>query len=206
MHHRFAPAIFALSTLLALGACSTTNHDRTVELAGQFTSVAADIDALRQQVDTALQGLDALTQNGDAAGAYADIASAAANIGPATAALRTEIQSTQTAGKDHFASWSAQNVAIQDAELRGRATARQTELATLMDTTTTSVGAAIDLCAGFQQSLQDLQKYLANDLSPTAIGNAADLIARMRGEGRRISTTLASARQDAAHLGTKMTG
>jgi hypothetical protein len=199
----------SLLALVGLTACGTTaNYERTAGLAAEFSALGNSLAALKQQVDTSLQGLSSLTANGgsDAVGAYEMIRTAAAGIGPGVEQIKEALASAEAYGKDHFDSWARQNTAIQNAELRTRASERQNELATLMNTTSSSITRSLAMGQGYQQSLQDLEKYLSSDLSPTAIGNAADLIARIRGDGSRFSASIDSAQKDAAHMANKLDG
>lgn len=194
-----------LPLLLLLAACSSlSGHERTAQLTTQFEALASDLATLKQQVDASLGHLDALTHGGDALTAYSGIRGTTERIGTLTAQVRSANDSAQALGSEHFAAWSQQNAAIQDPELRDRATARQTELASLTTSTTAAIGAAMEQGKGFLLALNDLQKYLSNDLGATAIGNAADRIARMRGTGARFATGLDSVSKDAAHLADKL--
>ncbi|MEO6597183.1 MAG: hypothetical protein ABIP94_20765 [Planctomycetota bacterium] len=198
-----------LLTLLSLCACGTTaSHERTTELATQFATISGSLTTLKQHVNASMQGISTLTANsgGDAVGAYDMIKTAAAEIGPGIDAIKNDLTTADKYGSEHFDSWSRQNATIQNAELRARASERQNELSALMHTTSASVTKAVAMGQGFQQSLQDLRNYLSSDLSPTAIGNAADLIARIGGEAGRFSAGLDSAQKDATHMANKLGG
>ena len=199
----------ACSVLLALGlaGCGTmSDHERTVEIGANFTTVGTSLGALKTQVDASLKALNVLSDRDEVASAFGIIKTAAADLGPAIDAIKATLASAEQEGRIHFDGWSRQNAAIPDGALRARGVERQTELASLMSTSATKATKAVDFGSKYTQSLKDLQQYLTNDLSPTAIGNAADLIAGIRADGERFRTALDSAIKDTTHFVNKVDG
>jgi hypothetical protein len=193
--------------LLSLVACGTTaGYDKATDIAGQFSSLGNGVTAMKGNVDAAIAALDALPRDNasGARSAFGSLSSATDSMLPQLTALKQQAGQAQLAAKNHFDAWAAKNATITDAQLKGRANERHAELASMLGTVDGSMQKAMKQAEGFGTQLQDLQKYLSNDLSPASVGGAGDLIARMRGDGNVLSTTLNSLAQDVDHYAQKL--
>jgi len=188
-------------------ACGTVaGHDRMGALADQYGSLAADITELKNQVSAAVTALDELPrdQARGARSAFGDLADAAAEIGPQLVALKQATGSAQLAAKSHFETWAAQNATITDDKLKARANERHGDVSGSLKGLDEQSQKSFAMADGFAASLQDLQKFLTNDLSPAAVGGAADLIARTRADGDRLAVSLDALALDVARYAGKL--
>lgn len=199
-------ASFLLLSLTLSGCGATAGYDKAADIAGQFSRLGGSITDLKGEVDSAVQALDALPRDNasGARSAFGSLSTATANLLSQLTSLKEQSGAAQLAAKSHFDTWAQQNATITDAQLKGRATERHAELASMLGTVDASMGKSLKLAEAFGTQLQDLQKYLGNDLSPAAVGGAGDLIARMRGDGNLLSTTLNSLAQDVTHYAQKL--
>jgi hypothetical protein len=193
-----------LATLVACG--TTAGHEKTTDIAGQYARLGEDLADLKRDVDTAVEALDALPRSkaGDARSPFDSLSSATASMGSRLGSLQAARASTHEAASEHFAAWGAQNATIGDAQLKSRAEERHGELKGQLGTVDVAVQKGLAMAGSFSSAVQDLNKYLANDLSPAAVGNAADLIARTHGEGSRLSVRLDGLAKDVAHYAGKL--
>lgn len=198
----------AFATLLFCHvACgSVAGHDRMGSLADQYGALAASITELKTEVAAAVTALDELPRDNasGARSAFSDLTEAAAEIGPQLIALKQSTGTAQLAAKSHFETWASQNATITDDKLKARANERHSDVSGSLKGLDEQSQKSFVMADGFVASLQDLQKYLTNDLSPAAVGGAADLIARTRGDGDRLAVSLDALSLDVARYAGKL--
>jgi hypothetical protein len=191
--------------LLVAGCGTTAGHDQTASLAERFAGLGDNVGELKAGVDESLQALDTLTRGG-ARAAFATISASVPNLSDATTKLKGEMNAAQLAATQHFDAWGQHNGTINDAAIKARAEDRRNDLTASLTNLSGTFARATAMNESFVATLADLQKYLSNDLSAQAVGNAGDLIAKVRGEGGRASAALGSLGNDVSHLASKMRG
>jgi hypothetical protein len=199
--------ILSSCLLFSLAACGTVaGHDKMGALADQYGALAASVSELKVEVTTAVTALDELPRDNasGARSAFGDLSAAVAAIGPQLSELKQATGTAQLAAKSHFETWAAQNATITDEKLKARANERHGDVSGSLKSLDEQSQKSFALADGFAAALQDLQKYLTNDLSPAAVGGAADLIARTRADGDRLAVALDALALDVARYAGKL--
>lgn len=202
---RAAPA----AILLMFVACATSAPDRAVKAASSLDVMQQNSSKARGQIDTVLASLETLLdapadrlretydrydKDVNQMNRYAD-------------AIRENDRDLRKNGNTYLAQWQRDASDVSDPELRAiaeqrrRQTAESTEA---MRTTLTSTAASFE---AFLRDINDIQKVIGNDLTPTGQANVKHTAVAQsaQSEGARVKSSIYDSEQAIDRLRSQIT-
>ena len=134
----------------------------------------------RNQLQTTVNALNALTEQkkGDLRETYKAFAAEVKNTHASAAQTAARVQTMQAASKSYFEGWQADLTGISNESLRKNAQKRLDAVRRSYDQSIVSLSAAAERFKPFLSNLDDVQKALANDVTPGGVkairGTASD--------------------------------
>ena len=133
--------------------------------------IQTETAATRDQLQSTLNALTALTkqQKGDLQPAYNTYVAAVKNTHTVADNTRARITAMQDASKDYFDAWKADIAGINNASLRNKAQKRMNAVLENYNGVIKSLSDASDKFKPLLSDLDDVQKMLANDITPGGV-------------------------------------
>ena len=169
-----------LACVLAFGAAlilpnfasaQTTNSNPQSQLADSVAVIRTETIATRNQLQATLNALNALTkqQKGDLQPTYDAYAAEVKNTRTVADQTAARIKAMQDASKEYFDSWKTQINEINNESLRRKALKRMDAVFEKYNDVIKSLQDASEKFKPFLSNLDDVQKMLANDITPGGV-------------------------------------
>lgn len=202
---------FALTTTLALAAlplaCKTTEgHDRAATTANQVVKVGGVAGQTQLRLDntlTALQKIES-SANGDPKPAFDSFMKELSAFKSEFSALSSERASLKSEAESWFTEYSKQNDQITDEEMKDAGKKRLMDYREQVADISKQVDELMASCTAVGGSLDDLRKFLGNDLSPKGIDAASDKISDCNKDGRKVAAGLGKLSKSSEALAAKL--
>lgn len=180
--------------VLATGCASTTGTERAASAAGSLDSLVAALKGVDGGIDQALQALDALVSKpGDDVKAQFEAykTSVTALEGQAKT-VSGQAAAVKARGEEYFNAWQESSAELTSDEAREHSEARRTELGEAYGDVRER---ALQLSQEFQpflKTLQDLQGFLALDLTASGFQSVSDTVTSARAAGASLKEQIAA--------------
>lgn len=199
----------AAAVLLIFAACATSAPDRAAKAASSLDVMQQNSAKARGQIDTVLSSLDALLNappdrlretydryNKDVKkmNEYAD-------------AIRENDTDLRKNGNTYLERWQRDASNVSDPELRALAEQRRSQITQSSQSMRSTLTSAADSFEAFLRDINDIQKVIGNDLTPTGQANVRQTqVVQTAGiEGARVKIAIHDAEQAINSLRSQIT-
>ena len=144
-----------------------------------------DLVAGEQQIDNTLKALAQVTdpKQEDLKAAYDNFTNQLARTNDQADKLKREADAMRTAREKYFAGWEEKVADIDNPTIRASAEARRTRMRDSQERIVTKSQAVRDAYQPFMKDLQDIKKYLDQDLSKDSIADIGDAVKKVQADG-----------------------
>jgi|SRR5688572_4950944 len=179
----------------ASGSSSSSSSSSSASVAARprpATPAEASLEAYRsrlvagqEQIDKTLASLSELTapNQTDIRGAYDRYCDDLARMVEHSETMKREAESMRATRDEYFGKWEEKVTEIDNPTIRQSAEARRKRLRDAHERIISTSGAARDAYEPFMKDLQDIKKFLANDLSKGGIADLSDAARKVQGDG-----------------------
>jgi len=193
MKLRFQPAVFLttllLGTITVLAGCATTGMDRATQSTNSMQTVEGDYKQASLQIDATRGSLENLiepvqTDVKKAYNGYAENVNKMENLGKQ---LDTHTEKMRARGNDYFTEWESSYTNPEIRELSERRRIEMREVYAKIPETSIGVQGALK---SYVTDIREIQKYLANDLTPQGIVAIKPIAQRAETDGDSLKETI----------------
>ena len=193
MKLRFQPTVFFTTALLGaitlLTGCATTGMDRATKTTNLMQTVEADYRQASSQIDITRASLEDLikptqTDVKKAQGVYTDNVVKMEKLGKR---LETHTDNMRTRGNDYFMEWESSYTNPEIRELSERRRIEMREVYAKIPEASIGVKGALK---SYLTDIREIQKYLANDLTPQGIAAINPIAQRALADGENVKETI----------------
>jgi chromosome segregation ATPase len=202
---------FTLTTLLAVAAlpmaCKTTEgHDRAAATADQVVSVGGVAGQTQLHLDNTLSALDKIvaTAKQDPKPAFDAFVKSLGSFKSEFADLAKQRASLKSEAESWFTEFSKQNDQISDEDMKKAGAKRLADYREQVGDISKQVDDLMASCTAVSASLEDLRKFLGNDLSPKGIDAASDKAEDCGKDGRKVAAGLGKLSKSSEALASKL--
>lgn len=198
----------ALTALLFV-ACATSAPDRAARAASSLEVMQQNSARARTQIDAVVSSLDTLL-NAPAdrlRESYDRYARNVRQMNEYADAIRENETDLRNNGNAYLSQWQRDASNISDPELRQLAENRRAEIAQSSQTTRSTLTSTVGTFETYLRDINDIQKALGNDLTPTGQANVKQtaVVQRIQSEGERVQAALREAEQSIERLRSQIT-
>jgi hypothetical protein len=202
---------FTLTTTLALAAvpmaCKTTEgHDRAATTANQVVKVGGVAGQTQLRLDNALTALQKIEESakGDPKPAFDSFMKELGTFKSEFGTLASERAALRTEAESWFTEYAKQNDQIADEDMKEAGKKRLMDYREQVTDISKQVDDLMASCTAVSGSLDDLRKFLGNDLSAKGIEAASDKIGDCAKEGRKVAAGLGKLSKSSEALAAKL--
>jgi uncharacterized protein YukE len=195
--------------LLMFVACATSAPDRAAKAASSLDVMQQNSARARTQIDAVVSSLDTLL---DAPAdrlreSYDRYARNVKQMNQYADAIRENETDLRNNGNDYLREWQRDAANISDPELRKIAEERRAQIGQSSQSTRATLTSAVGTFETFLRDINDLQKALGNDLTPTGQENVRQtaIVQRIRSEGDRVKAAVRDAEESIERLRSQIT-
>jgi hypothetical protein len=193
MKIRFQPAMFFTAVLLgaisSLTGCATTGMDRATKSTNSMQTVENDYKQASVQIDATRSSLENLVEpvQTDVKKAYASYAENVNKMEHLGKQLDMHTEKMRSRGNDYFADWESSYTNPEIRELSERRRIEMREIYAKIPEASIGVKGALK---SYLADIRDIQKYLANDLTPQGILAIKPIAQRAATDGENLKETI----------------
>jgi len=208
MIHRFQPAVRFTTVLLGaiaiLSGCATTGMDRATKSTNSMLAVEADYKQASLQIDATRGSLENLiepvqTDVKKSYTGYAENVDKMENLGKQ---LDKHSDKMRTRGNDYFMEWESSYTNPEIRELSERRRIEMREVYAKIPEASIGVKGALK---AYLTDIREIQKYLANDLTPQGILAIKPIALRAGTDGDNLKETIKNVLSTIDRVKTEMT-
>jgi len=200
-----SPALIVLMFV----ACATSAPDRAAKTASSLDVMQQNSAKARTQIDTVVSSLDALLNAPDdrLRESYDRYARNVKQMNEYADAIRENETDLRNNGNNYLRLWQRDASNISDPELRQLAEDRRAQIAQSSTSTRSTLTSAVGTFETFLRDINDIQKALGNDLTPTGLANVKQttVVQRIQSEGERVKAAIRDAEQSIDRLRSQIT-
>jgi len=184
-------------TILALAACltgcgNTSGYKQADKTGASIAQFREEIGKAKLAVDETVKALGqvAVTANTNPRDAFKQYTKSLQNLESTSAKAKKRATDMKAQGQAYFANWEKELEQLNNPDIKKLAAERREKLQTTFESIKT---VAEPLKAQFDpwlSDLQDLQKYLSNDLSISGVDAAKPLFAKTQAEGMEVQKSM----------------
>jgi Protein of unknown function (DUF2959) len=188
--------IAIVTTTLAAAAvftgCATSGYQQADKTGAGIAKFREEVAKAKLAVDDTVKSLGqvAVTANTNPRDAFKQFSKSLSNLESTAAKAKKNAAEVKAQGQAYFANWEKQLAEVKNPEIRSLAVRQKAKLQAAFD----SIKAvSAPLKAQFDpwlSDLQDLQKYLSNDLSISGVDAAKPLFAKTQTEGFEVQKSM----------------
>lgn len=203
---------FLLASSLFLGACSTTGNERSEKTSASISDVEQDISKVLQQINTTNTSLKSLTQSNpsDPKKSFKKYSDNVSKMGKSGEQLLEHTEKMRAQGKEYFEEWRTEGNNYTNPQIQSLSEQRRADLNTAFaEISNSSVGVKGALKA-YMTDIEEINKYLSNDLTPAGIESISPVAASAIAAGESlknsvmpVSQSLANAKAALSQAGTQ---
>lgn len=186
----FTTLLFGAITFM--GGCATTGMERSASTSTSMKTVERDIREAAAQVDATGVSLNELINpgQGNAKKAFAKYSDNVAKMEQIGKRLLKHTDEMSARGKDYFEEWDKQKNTYTNPQIRELSEQRRADLGEIYaQIPAASVGVKGAFNA-YLSDIQEIQKYLSNDLTPKGIEAIAPVAQKAVSDGERLKTAV----------------
>ena len=180
------------ATTLFTGCGSTAGYKQADKTGTGIAQFREELTRAKLAVDDTVKSLGqvAVTANTNPRDAFKQFTKSLANLESTAANAKKRAADVKAQGQAYFAKWEKELAQLKNPEIRNLAVQQRTKLQAAFDSIKT---VATPLKAQFDpwlSNLQDLQKYLSNDLTISGVDAAKPLFAKTQTEGFEVQKSM----------------
>jgi hypothetical protein len=181
-----------LATATFFTGCATSGYQQADKTGAGIAQFRDEIAKAKLAVDNTVKALGqvAVTANTNPREAFKEYSKSLANLEAAAAKAKKQSQDVKAQGQTYFANWEKELAQLKNPEIKNLAVQQKAKLQAAFDSIRK---VAEPLKAQFDpwlSNLQDLQKYLSNDLSISGVDAAKPLFAKTQAEGFEVQKSM----------------
>lgn len=195
-------SLILILAALCLAGCSTTRQERSKIAAASMRDVNQMLAKGAEQtvaVQAAAKTL-AQVQAGDIRGAYERYSKEARKLRALAADARDQGQAMRKRSKSYFARWEKELAQISNRDLKQMSQERQALLQSEYGEISAAMNALSQAYVTFEATLDDVEKFLGNDLTPTGLRLAKPHLQRLDKEADAVLAGTRKAQAAISHL------
>jgi uncharacterized protein YukE len=169
------------------GAGSTGESKKAVE---SIRGTRQELVKAKQEVQQANAALDKLVAGGNVGQSYSQFTKEVADVKAGGDRARARAQDMRERGRQYVANWEKETEQITSPELKAGAEQRRAKVKQNYDEITSAAHAARDAYQPYLRDLQDIQRALANDLTPAGVDAAKSAIEKAKANGETLQQRL----------------
>ncbi len=182
----------ALATMSLFTGCATSGYQQADKTGAGIAQFRQEIAKAKLAVDDTVKSLGqvAVTADTNPRDAFKQFSKSLANLESTAAEAKKRAAEVKAQGQAYFANWEKQLAQLKNPEIKTLAVQQKAKLQASFDSIRT---AAAPLKAQFDpwlSDLQDLQKYLSNDLTISGVDAAKPLFAKTQTEGFEVQKSM----------------
>jgi len=191
MSLRHILCVFAMCSLGAfIGGCSSSGRASESEKAiSTMSDVSEQLDKAKMEVTDAMNALDGLSAGGDLQKSFKTYQGAVSDVQKAGEKARTRWADMQQRGKEYIAKWQAE-AQTTTPEVRQGMEARREKIRANYESVQSSAKDVSNAYKPFLQGLQEIQKALSLDLSPSGVQSLQPAFSKAKSDGARLNQAL----------------
>lgn len=195
----------ACLALLSTG-CSSPKAVKSADAAGSsLQSLAASLEKGRAQVAKVMTALNELVAAAaDPKKACGNFSSEVASLDKIAADTRERAEKMKATLKEHYALWDQELAAISNPDLKQQSITRKAEVTKAFEDIKSSFNQVSLTFKPYLKNLQDLNRYLATDLSAKGIAGAGNMISGLKTESVTVQRDIQAAAKKIADLQASM--
>ena len=168
-------------------ALSVPGVQRTATAVDGLRQMSEELADARAQVDETIAALDELsTAQGDLLAPFQRFLTANQRVDEAERRIGDRGEEMRTRARDYITNWEVEVYGVEDPDLRKQAEARRSRVRADYGRIADASRALREGMAPFQKSLDDLETFLGNDLTPAGVRAAAPAAGRATEQGRAL--------------------
>ncbi len=196
MKNKQMKLIALASTTLAAAAlftgCATSGYQQADKTGAGIAQFREEVAKAKLAVDDTVKSLGqvAVDANTNPRDAFKQFSKSLANLESTAAKAKKRAADVKAQGQSYFANWEKELAQLKNPDIRNLAVQQKAKLQTAFDSIKT---VATPLKAQFDpwlSNLQDLQKYLSNDLTISGVDAAKPLFAKTQTEGFEVQKSM----------------
>ncbi len=182
----------ALTAAVLFPGCATSGYQQADKTGAGIAKFREEITKAKLAVDDTVKSLGqvAVTANTNPRDAFKQFSKSLANLESTSAKAKKQAQDVRAQGQTYFANWEKELAQLKNPEIKALATQQRAKLQATFDSIRT---VAEPLKAQFDpwlSNLQDLQKYLSNDLTISGVDAAKSMFAKTQREGFEVQKSM----------------
>jgi chromosome segregation ATPase len=165
-------SLILVPALLLNSACQASSGSAKAEsTAMSMDGLQKAIETLKAKVNAAAGSLATVVEKGgvDPKGPFEQYKKDVEAVVDGLSKAESNLKSIRSQGAKYFAEWEKQASTIKDEDLKKTAQERRARLSKAIEDVSTAMDAAREEIKPFVTSIQDVQTYLSNDLTPAGI-------------------------------------
>jgi hypothetical protein len=202
-------ATSAAAVLLLFAACATSTPDRAAKAASSLDVMQQNSSKARAQIDTVLSSLDTLLNAPPdrLRDAYDKYDKDVKKMNEYADAIRENDTDLRNNGNRYLSQWQRDASNVSDPELRAIAEKRRAQIAESSQSMRATLTSTAGSFAAFLRDINDIQKVIGNDLTPTGQANVkqTSVAQSAQSEGARVQSAIRDAEQAIQILRSQIT-
>ena len=185
-------SVAAAAALLGSGCASTSGYQQADKTGAGIAEFRAEIVNGKKAIDATMKSLGdiAATANSDPRKAFQQFSKAVSNLESTATKVRKRGEDMKAQGAAYFKQWEAQLASVNNPEIRGLAESRKVKLQETFDSIRKYTEPLKVQFGPWMSNLQDLQKYLGNDLTIAGVDAAKPLFTKASTEGAEVQKSM----------------
>jgi hypothetical protein len=187
---RASATALALTVACALGTGCSSSDGRTEQSKNAVASMSntrSELNKAKAEVQRANASLDALAAGGNLEPAYKQYTASVSSLKSQGDRARQRGQQMRANQRAYVENWQKEMATISDPDLKAGAAARQQAIKANFDHLSATAQAVGDAYRPYLATLQEIQKALANDLTPAGVDAAKPAMAKASAQGQALS-------------------
>ncbi len=182
----------ALATAALFTGCATPGYQQADKTGAGIAQFREEVAKAKLAVDDTVKSLGevAVTANTNPRDAFKQFTKSLANLESTSAKAKKRAADVKAEGQAYFSNWEKQLAQLKNPEIRNLAAQQKVKLQAAFDSIRT---VSAPLKAQFDpwlSDLQDLQKYLSNDLTISGVAAAKGMFAKTQTEGFEVQKSM----------------
>lgn len=168
-------------------AMSVPGVQRTATAADALHAMADELSRTRQTIDAAGEALDELTRaQGDLLAPYDRFMSLNQQLEEADRVVDQRADEMRGRARDYITNWEVEVYGVEDPDLRKHAESRRARVRDDYERIADVMRSLRDVMQPFRRQLDDIERVLANDLTPAGVRAVAPAAGRARQSGTEV--------------------
>jgi len=195
----------ALAGVLIAG-CSSPKAVKSADSAGSsLQSLADSLEKGRAQVAKVMTSLnEVVAAAADPKKAYGNFSSEVSNLDKIATNTRERAEKMKATLKEHYSLWDQELAAISNPDLKQQSITRKAEVTKAFEDIKDSFNQVSLTFKPYLKNVQDLDRYLATDLSAKGIAGAGNMINSLKTESVNVQRDIQAAAKKIADLQASM--